>query len=537
MDYRQVKTALSSKRVFSLRADSNIFSLFHTRFSASIDHPAIETAAARRYCYSDLDQASARYARFLAGLGLKPGDRVAAQLEKSVEGFFFYLGCLRAGLVYLPLNPAYRRAELDYFLTDAEPRVFVASPTSIDGLAELLRARGVAHVYSLDGDGAGTLHDQSRISAGDFSTVVLAPDDLAVILYTSGTTGRPKGAMLTHANLAANVLALHQAWGWRHDDVLLHALPLYHIHGLFVACHCALLGASTMLFLPTFDTQSVLRLLPRATVFMGVPTYYTRLLAEPGLDRTACRNMRLFISGSAPLLVQTFDEFRDRTGHTILERYGMTETGMNASNPLTGKRIAGTVGRPLPGVSLRVVDQHDHALPAGQVGELQVKGRNVFKGYWRKPEQTAQDFTPDGFFRTGDLAKIDADGYIAIVGREKDLIISGGLNVYPKEVESYLDRLDGVAESAVIGVPHVDFGEAVVAVVVPAAPGRLSEDNVVRALKENIAGFKVPKRVVFVDELPRNAMGKVQKNLLRERFGALLTGAGTPLSKEKHKHV
>jgi malonyl-CoA/methylmalonyl-CoA synthetase len=344
---------------------------------------------------------------------------------------------------------------------------------------------------------------------------------VAVILYTSGTTGRPKGAMITHRNLAANGLALHRAWGWQPGDVLLHALPIFHIHGLFVACHTALLNASTMLFLPKFDAGTVLRLLPQATVFMGVPTYYTRLLAEPGLNKDTCRHMRLFTCGSAPLLPQTFQEFEQRTGHAILERYGMTETGMNTSNPLAGERRPGTVGRALPGVALRIVDDQDRDVARGEVGQLLVKGDNIFKGYWRLPEKTAEEFTADGYFRTGDLARMDADGYVAIVGRAKDLIISGGLNIYPKEIENYLDKLDGVLESAVIGVPHPDFGEAVVAVLVPrpGAPGP-TEAGVVTTLKGQIAGFKIPKRVFVVPELPRNTMGKVQKNLLRDRYAA-----------------
>lgn len=324
--------------------------------------------------------------------------------------------------------------------------------------------------------------------------------------------------MLTHGNLIGNALALLEAWGWRSDDVLLHALPLYHIHGLFVACHCALLGASRMILLPRFEPKAVLERLPRATVFMGVPTYYTRLLAEPGLDAQRCRNMRLFVCGSAPLLPQTFEAFRARTGHAILERYGMTETGMNTSNPLGGPRVPGTVGLPLPGVEIRIVDDGDRPVPPGEVGQLLVRGPNVFKGYWRRPDKTGEDFTPDGFFRTGDLARIEEHGYVAIVGRSKDLIITGGLNVYPKEVESYLDRLEGVAESAVIGVPHPDFGEAVTAVVVRRPGSDVTEASLIAALKQGIAGFKVPKSIHFVDELPRNAMGKVQKNVLRERY-------------------
>jgi malonyl-CoA/methylmalonyl-CoA synthetase len=386
-------------------------------------------------------------------------------------------------------------------------------------MRELARPLGLLHVYSLDADGQGTLTEACRPVDGDYDVRDVAPDDTAVLLYTSGTTGRPKGAMLTHANLATNALALHRAWGWRPDDVLLHALPLFHIHGLFVACHCVLLNGTRMILLPKFDVAAVMQSLPRATVFMGVPTFYTRLLANQDFGRETCRHMRLFTSGSAPLLTQTFEEFRARTGHEILERYGMTETGMNTSNPLDGPRRPGTVGRPLPGVSLRIVNDSDETLPTGEVGQIQVKGANVFKGYWRQPEKTAEEFTADGYFRTGDLARLNDDGYVSIVGRAKDLIISGGLNIYPREIESYLDKIDGLLESAVIGVPHPDFGEAVIAVVVRNPEGaNLTEAGVITALKNRIAGFKVPKRVFFVPELPRNTMGKVQKNLLRERY-------------------
>ncbi len=504
---------------------ANIYSLFRACFKASIDHPAVETGDGRRYSYADLDRASARYARFLTGLGLKPGERVAAQVEKSVEAFFFYLGCLRANLIYLPLNTAYRQAEIEYFLGDAEPRFVLCDPKALDTVRALAAARGVEHVFTLDANGQGTLTDACAGIAPEFATVAARDDDVAVILYTSGTTGKPKGAMLTHANLASNAKTLHRAWGWREDDVLLHALPLFHIHGLFVACHCALLGASTILFLAKFDADTVLRRLPRATVFMGVPTYYTRLLALPAFDREACRNMRLFTCGSAPLLPQTFEAFEARTGHKILERYGMTETGMNTSNPLDGERRAGTVGPPLAGVSIRIISSDSRDLPTGEVGQLLVKGPNVFKGYWQKPDKTAVEFTPDGYFRTGDLARQDANGYVAIVGRAKDLIITGGLNVYPKEIETYIDELDGVAESAVIGLPHPDFGEAVTAVVVR-APGRedISEESLLQTLKEKIAGYKVPKRVFFAAELPRNAMGKVQKNILRDKYAGLFAG-------------
>jgi malonyl-CoA/methylmalonyl-CoA synthetase len=500
----------------------NIYSLFAGRFPSDRRAPFIETPAGGHYSYADLERESARYARFLTGLGLQPGDRVAVQIEKSPAAVFLYLGCLRAGLIYLPLNPAYRAAEIEYYLDDAAPGAVVCRPSDLSGMRELAGPRGLKHVYTLDADGQGTLTGESRSLGDEFDTRRVSPDATAVLLYTSGTTGRPKGAMLTHGNLAANALALHQAWGWRPDDVLLHALPLFHIHGLFVACHCVLLNGTKMILLPKFDVPAIMRLLPKATVFMGVPTFYTRLLADPAFGRDVCGHMRLFVSGSAPLLPQTFDEFQQRTGHTILERYGMTETGMNTSNPLDGPRRPGTVGKPLPGVSVRIVNDKDRPLQTGEVGQLQVKGDGVFKGYWRMPTKTAEDFTADGYFRTGDLARFDNNGYVLIVGRAKDLIITGGLNVYPKEIETCIEKLDGVVESAVIGAPHPDFGEAVVAVVVR-APGRgdVTEAGLLTALKRLIAGYKVPKRVFFVPELPRNTMGKVQKNLLRERYAKL----------------
>jgi len=500
----------------------NFYALIASRIRERRSATCLETPGGTRYTFADLDAEAARYARLFASLGLRPGDRVAVQTEKSPAALFAYLGCLRAGLVYLPLNTAYRDLEIAYFLENAEPGLVVCAPERLGAVQSLAAKQGVAHVLTLDAEGRGSLYDQARAHADDFATAVVAPDDIAVILYTSGTTGRPKGAMITHANLAANGLSLHRAWGWQPGDVLLHALPIFHIHGLFVACHCALLNASKILFLPKFDVAAVMRALPRVTVFMGVPTYYTRLLAEPEFGADVCRNMRLFTCGSAPLLPQTFQEFRERTGHTILERYGMTETGMNTSNPLDGPRLPGTVGPPLPGVAVRIVDEQGNDIGNGEVGQLLVKGENVFKGYWRLPEKTAEEFTADGFFRTGDLARRDDNGYVSIVGRAKDLIISGGLNIYPKEIESYLDKLEGVAESAVIGVPHPDFGEAVVAVVVRAPDDTtLDEAGIISALKGRIAGFKVPKRVFIVTDLPRNTMGKVQKNLLREQHGSL----------------
>ena len=482
----------------------------------------METPDGAVYTYGDLEGLSGAYARLLSGLGVAAGDRVAAQVEKSPQAVFLYLACMRLGAVYLPLNTAYRREEISYFLADAEPRVVVVAPERQAEVNRLIAGSrwGVRHVLTLAGSGDGSLAEQSGAAEPDYPTATSTADDLAALLYTSGTTGRSKGAMLTHGNLGSNALMLHRLWGWRPGDVMLHALPLFHTHGLFVAINCVLLNGSGMLFLPRFDAAEVIRLLPRATVFMGVPTFYTRLLDNPELTEEACRNMRLFTCGSAPLPEQTFEDFRQRTGYRILERYGMTETGMNTSNPLDGERIAGSVGLPLPDVQVRIADDEGHPAAQGEIGMLEVRGPNVFKGYWRMPEKTADEIRPDGFFITGDLARVDEKGYVSIVGRGKDLIISGGFNVYPKEVELAIDGLDGVDESAVIGIPHKDFGEAVTAVVKRlAGRGEVTEKAVIAALKEKMAAYKVPKEVHFVDELPRNSMGKVQKNQLREQFG------------------
>ena len=478
------------------------------------------------YTYADLDETSGRFARALARFGVRPGDRVAAQVDKSPEALFVYLACVRMGAIFLPLNTAYQKGELSYLIGDAEPTVVVGRPQTEADLRRLVAQVGKAQVVTLGPDRDGSLIECSTGLDPRYETAVVGPDDVAAILYTSGTTGRPKGAMLTHRNLASNAAALHRIWGFRSDDVLLHALPIYHTHGLFVAVNCVLMNGTGMIFLPRFDADAVIRLLPRATVFMGVPTFYTRLLAHPGLTADACRNMRLFISGSAPLLEETFRDFHDRTGHTILERYGMSETGMNTSNPLDGERLPGTVGLPLPDVEVRVADADGRVLPRGRIGVLEIRGPNVFTGYWRNPEKTAEELRPDGFFITGDLARIDTNGYVSIVGRSKDLIISGGLNVYPKEIESAIDEDESVDESAVVGIPHPDFGEAVLAVVKPRVGADApSGEAIIRRLKNTLANFKVPKKVVFIDELPRNAMGKVQKNLLRERFkDALETG-------------
>ena len=496
----------------------NLYDLFESRFPADRSKPLLILGDGRAVSYADAEAASARYAALLVGLGLAPGDRVAVQVEKSPEALLLYLGCLRAGVAYLPLNSAYQEGEVGYFLENAEPRAVIAQPASMPWLEPLARGRKM-HVFSLDERGGGTLPAAASSAPADFRTVPRAGDDLAAILYTSGTTGRSKGAMITHRNLASNAQVLHRAWGFGPDDVLVHMLPLFHVHGLFVASHCVLMNGTAMRFHARFDARRALEDFASSTVFMGVPTFYTRLLAEPGLTREACARMRLFVSGSAPLLAETHVEFERRSGHRILERYGMTETGMLTSNPLQGERRAGSVGPALPGTQVRVVDDRDQPLPAGEIGHIQVKGDNVFAGYWRMPERNREEFTPDGFFRTGDVGSLSSDGYLAIVGRSKDLIISGGYNVYPKEIELALDELPGVQESAVVGVPHPDFGEAVTAVVVPRRDGaRPNEAELIAALRKRLANFKVPKRVYVVDELPRNAMGKVQKNVLRDRY-------------------
>jgi len=500
--------------------NANLYALFASYFPEDKSACCMETHDGRYYSWDDVERASAKMANLLASLNLQKDARVAVQVEKSPEALILYLATIRAGYVYLPLNTAYRAAEIGYFIEDAEPEIVVCSPQNFGWVSQIAFQAGTRHVYTLDapaeGRNSGSLLNRAIAHADSFRTVHKEPDDLAAILYTSGTTGRSKGAMLTHDNLASNALVLKQAWHWQKNDVLLHTLPLFHVHGLFVASHGALLSGSKMIFLPKFDAAQVMQYLDRATVFMGVPTYYVRLLQEAGLDRAACANMRLFISGSAPLLLDTFDEFSRRTGQPILERYGMSETTMQTSNPYAGRRKGGTVGRPLPDIDVRVVKADNTACTANEIGDIQVKGPNVFKGYWRMPEKTMEEFTADGYFRTGDVGKFDDDGYLSIVGRSKDLIISGGYNVYPKEIESFIDEMDGVAESAVIGVPHAEFGEAVTAVVVLHPHGSLTEAAVIAALKAEIANFKVPKRVHFVSELPRNTMGKVQKNVLRD---------------------
>jgi malonyl-CoA/methylmalonyl-CoA synthetase len=498
-------------------ANANLFS----RLFESLDDPsrlAIETLDGQRISYGDLIARSGQMANVLVERGVKPGDRVAAQTEKSVSGLVLYLAAMRAGAVYLPLNTAYTLNELDYFITDAEPSLVVCAPSKAEGIGAIAaKVRG--KVETLGAEGEGTLTDAAAKAKPEFNTVARGNDDLAAILYTSGTTGRSKGAMLSHDNLASNSLTLVDYWRFTKDDVLIHALPIYHTHGLFVASNVTLFARASMIFLPKFDPDLTIKLMARSTVLMGVPTFYTRLLQSPALTKESTKHMRLFISGSAPLLADTHREWADRTGHAVLERYGMTETNMNTSNPYDGERVPGAVGHPLPGVSVRVTDaETGKVLPPEAVGMIEVRGPNVFKGYWRMPEKTQAEFRDDGFFITGDLGKIDNKGYVHILGRGKDLVISGGFNVYPKEIESEIDAMPGVIESAVIGVPHADFGEGVTAVVVCNPGARVDEATVLKLLEGRLAKFKMPKRVFVVDELPRNAMGKVQKNILRDTY-------------------
>jgi malonyl-CoA/methylmalonyl-CoA synthetase len=458
-----------------------------------------------------------RQANALLHLGVHPGDRIAAQVAKSPEALALYGASVALGAVFLPLNPAYTDTELTYFLTDASPTVLICDAARKPGLEPIAASLGIT-LLSLNADGSGSLIDAAAIQPNTFPPIPRQPDDLAALLYTSGTTGRSKGAMLSHNNLLSNAEVLADLWQFTAQDTLLHALPIFHTHGLFVASNVTLLTGGTMIFLPTFDLPTVLRHLPRATAMMGVPTFYTRLLDAPGFDRQLAAHMRLFISGSAPLLAETHRAFEARTAQRILERYGMTETNMNTSNPYKGDRRAGTVGFALPGVEVKITDSGS-ALPQGEVGMIEVRGPNVFKGYWNMPDKTADDLRPDGFFITGDLGMFDADGYLHIVGRQKDLIISGGFNIYPKEIELLLDAIPGVSESAVIGLPHPDFGEAVFAVLTAVPGTTLDPDQILAALHTQLARFKHPKAAVVVRDLPRNAMGKVQKNLLRAEYG------------------
>jgi malonyl-CoA/methylmalonyl-CoA synthetase len=494
--------------------NANLYDLFERHFPDAPEQTLLIVPGGSPVSYGDLAAMSARMAHALVAAGCAPGDRVAVQADKHWHVLALYLACLRAGLVYLPLNTAYQKSELAYFFADAKPRVIVCNNDRLGVVAALGADASVLTIEEAV--------DRASACEPRFTSVHRAPDDLATILYTSGTTGRSKGAMITHRNLASNAATLVDAWGFTKDDVLLHALPIYHVHGLFVATHCALLAGARMVWLAKFDAHEVVPLLPRATVMMGVPTFYTRLLAEPAFTREACASIRLFISGSAPLLAETFEAFRERTGQAILERYGMTEAGMITSNPLAGPRVGGTVGKPLHGIEVRVVDERGEAVGPGVIGAVQVRGPNIFAGYWQMPDKTREEFTGDGYFKTGDVGEWVADGpaqgYLRLVGRAKDLIICGGLNVYPKEIEERIDQMEGVVESAVVAMPNPDFGEVVAAFVVRKPGCTLTGADIIQRLKGEIAGFKVPKRVEFEDALPRNAMGKVQKAALREKL-------------------
>jgi malonyl-CoA/methylmalonyl-CoA synthetase len=504
----------------------NLFASFQSRFPADQTRAFLERPDGPTLSYADLIDISGRLASVLKELGVKPGDRVAAQVEKSAEALMVYLAALRAGAVYLPLNSAYTAGEIRYFLGDAEPTVFVCSPQVAEEMRALARDIGVAHVETLGAKAEGSLMEKARAASPEFVDVPRGRDDLAAILYTSGTTGRSKGAMLSHGNLASNATALRDTWRFTAEDRLLHALPIFHTHGLFVATNVTLMAGSSLIFLPGFNADEMIRLLPKATVMMGVPTFYTRLLARPDFTRELVAHMRLFVSGSAPLSAETHKEFEARTGHKILERYGMTETNMNISNPYDGDRIPGSIGFPLPGVEIRIADpQTGRALPQGEVGVIEIRGPNVFKGYWRMPDKTKEEFRDDGFFISGDLGYIDEKGYTYIVGRAKDLIISGGYNVYPAEVEAAIEAIPGVAECAVVGAPHPDFGEGVVAVIAPKPGARLDEKGIQAALANELAKYKQPKRVFITNDVPRNAMGKVQKKDLREQYASIFTAS------------
>jgi len=517
-------------------ANQNLFAALRAAFPADLDATAIETDSGLRYSWRDLDRATAMVANLLQSLdipeardGVPP--RIAVQVEKSVEAMILYLAALRAGFAFLPLNTAYQSGEIEYFIGNASPAVVVCSGRNFPWVSQIAFKAGTRHVFTLNDDRSGSLLERAAHHSDRQTPATRQAGDLAAILYTSGTTGRSKGAMLSHGNLLSNAVMLKDYWGWQPGDVLIHALPIFHVHGLFVAIHGALLNGSKMLWHGKFDPKKVIADLPRATVFMGVPTLYVRMLAEAGLTRQQAAHMRLFISGSAPLLIETFNDWRERTGHTILERYGMSETIMLTSNPYRAdpryenqsERRGGTVGFPLPGVGVRVQGDDGAAVPAGEIGGIQVSGPNVFSGYWQMPEKTKEEFTADGWFKTGDVGQQDARGYVTIVGRSKDLIISGGYNVYPAEIEGVLNELPGVAESAIVGVPHPDFGEVGVAVVIPRPGATLAPERLIDELKARLANFKIPKRCFIAAELPRNTMGKVQKKLLRDQYQGLFT--------------
>lgn len=495
----------------------NLYTSYKEGFKNNLEGQFLYDDKGLNVTYRELDSETAKLANGLKELGLSEGDRVTVQVDKCIEMVYLYLACVRSNIIFHPLNPAYKEKELSYFLDDAKPSLFISNEETISSISDLSLEHSIDHLFVLNNDGSGNFSDIST-SEDNYITVACSEDDIAALLYSSGTTGKPKGIMLSHGNISSNAESLVKAWGFQESDCLLHALPIYHVHGLFVALGCVFMTGSKLKWLESFDADVVLKSIPECTVMMGVPTYYTRLLKRDLLDSKLTEGIRLFISGSAPLLEETFNEFNQRTNHQILERYGMTETNMNTSNPLKGNRKPGTVGLPLEDVQVRVVDEENNVLSQGEIGNLQIKGPNVFKGYWEMPEKTKEDFSKDGFFNTGDKGLIDEGGYVSIIGRSKDMIISGGLNVYPKEIESLIDKIEGVLESAVIGLSDEDLGEKVVAVIVSEESKTLDEKKVISEIKDQLAGFKAPKEVKFIDQLPRNAMGKVQKNILRETF-------------------
>ena len=495
----------------------NLYTSYKEGFKNNLEGQFLYDDKGLNVTYRELDSETAKLANGLKELGLSEGDRVTVQVDKCIEMVYLYLACVRSNIIFHPLNPAYKEKELSYFLDDAKPSLFISNEETISSISDLSLEHSIDHLFVLNNDGSGNFSDIST-SEDNYITVACSDDDIAALLYSSGTTGKPKGIMLSHGNISSNAESLVKAWGFQESDCLLHALPIYHVHGLFVALGCVFMTGSKLKWLESFDADVVLKSIPECTVMMGVPTYYTRLLKRDLLDSKLTEGIRLFISGSAPLLEETFNEFNQRTNHQILERYGMTETNMNTSNPLKGNRKPGTVGLPLEDVQVRVVDEENNLLSQGEIGNLQIKGPNVFKGYWEMPEKTKEDFSKDGFFNTGDKGLIDEGGYVSIIGRSKDMIISGGLNVYPKEIEFLIDKIEGVLESAVIGLSDEDLGEKVVAVIVSEESKTLDEKKVISEIKDQLAGFKAPKEVKFIDQLPRNAMGKVQKNILRETF-------------------
>ena len=495
----------------------NLYTSYKEGFKNNLEGQFLYDDKGLNVTYRELDSETAKLANGLKELGLSEGDRVTVQVDKCIEMVYLYLACVRSNIIFHPLNPAYKEKELSYFLDDAKPSLFISNEETISSISDLSLEHSIDHLFVLNNDGSGNFSDIST-SEDNYITVACSEDDIAALLYSSGTTGKPKGIMLSHGNISSNAESLVKAWGFQESDCLLHALPIYHVHGLFVALGCVFMTGAKLKWLESFDADVVLKSIPECTVMMGVPTYYTRLLKRDLLDSKLTEGIRLFISGSAPLLEETFNEFNQRTNHQILERYGMTETNMNTSNPLKGNRKPGTVGLPLEDVQVRVVDEENNELSQGEIGNLQIKGPNVFKGYWEMPEKTKEDFSKDGFFNTGDKGLIDEGGYVSIIGRSKDMIISGGLNIYPKEIESLIDKIEGVLESAVIGLSDEDLGEKVVAVIVSEESKTLDEKKVISEIKDQLAGFKAPKEVKFIDQLPRNAMGKVQKNILRETF-------------------